>query len=1110
MGRYIFKMIHGYILLTVLSSVVTFNIHTTPVGRFSKKDEKQFGQTIIPYKNGILVATSNSTVRKLHHCTLEKNCTELTIKGNATKGLKPIVSAAKSLNGDQFVICQQVRRRQSEDEDLNGECNLMSDPLTVEVTLPPAARVVEQMKNDITKNKSTLEETNGKTRSKRANRNNNNNNNYEDEEDAGTEIAFVLDGSGSIEPEDFKKAKKFICDIMKKVWESCFSCNFAVVQYGNVVQPELLLSENAESEKALMKVQNIKQIEKYTITASAVNYVLEHVFVPENGSKENSRKIIIVLTDGEITEDKMDLATVLNSPKMKGITRFAIGVGEATRGKGQKELQQIALEPHDKHLFMVNDYGALEDYLQQLETSIIGIEGIQQGAAFHFTLSEAGFSSHLAHDGSRLFGAVGAYDWSGGVILSYPTNNRVKFLNTTSTGKEFSYLGYSVTSARTPSFSLYISGAPRHNLSGAVFVFVEPSQKSIQTLYGKQVGSYFGSVLCALDLDRDQKTDYLLVGAPFFHAEGEEGKVYIYKLEEGKFTEEYWEMEGMDKYIFARFGSTITDIGDIDGNSYNDVAVGAPLEEDNGQSSGSIYIFNGYEGGIRNRFSQRISAAHFETGLQYFGQAITKMSDQYLAVGSEGMVTILEAVAVIQLSPTIQADPKIISLSQTEKNIKLKICFKPKRGGVKEGHLFILYKVDLDAKQEEKRLIFVNGLKSSTDGTFSLTKEINCPDLMITKLKACTDCFSPIEIRLKFQLVNESGNIPSRVLDAFSPMESTIQIPFEVNCSREVCVPQISISNSKLSTDIVVLGVTKNLNIDFNLTNEGEQSFRTNLLLTYPDVFKFNKVSKNAGSIVCINEESQFQLKCRISYPMLEQFAKAIFSISLQPVKEISMKTVSISSTLTCENNGIQILDRKNYTLRMKKALKVQLTGKVDRSVLNIAEDKGVEEQFKFTFEIMGENKYNALITVTINILLSPPELKIQMGMLKENCTWKSNTSIQCMARMLPKEIVVEGNVVIDKNQMLVSNIQATASLSFDQEVYDAEETYEPVSQTMTINKLKVVSSTSAIIGGSMGGFILLIIIIIILFQFGFFRRRYQESRKAQTESHNIQPLDDN
>lgn len=45
-----------------------------------------------------------------------------------------------------------------------------------------------------------------------------------------------------------------------------------------------------------------------------------------------------------------------------------------------------------------------------------------------------------------------------------------------------------------------------------------------------QVGSYFGSELCALDVDRNGITDYLLVGAPFFHIRGEEGKVYVYKL----------------------------------------------------------------------------------------------------------------------------------------------------------------------------------------------------------------------------------------------------------------------------------------------------------------------------------------------------------------------------------------------------------------------------------------------------------------------------------------------------------------------------------------------------------------------------------------------------
>lgn len=52
----------------------------------------------------------------------------------------------------------------------------------------------------------------------------------------------------------------------------------------------------------------------------------EQVFVPENGSKAGAKKFIIVVTDGRIYMDSMNLTTVLQKPEMKGITRFAIGV----------------------------------------------------------------------------------------------------------------------------------------------------------------------------------------------------------------------------------------------------------------------------------------------------------------------------------------------------------------------------------------------------------------------------------------------------------------------------------------------------------------------------------------------------------------------------------------------------------------------------------------------------------------------------------------------------------------------------------------------------------------------------------------------------------------
>lgn len=41
---------------------------------------------------------------------------------------------------------------------------------------------------------------------------------------------------------------------------------------------------------------------------------------------------MVVLTDGEIFEDPLDLTTVISSPKMQGVERFAIGVRARSRG----------------------------------------------------------------------------------------------------------------------------------------------------------------------------------------------------------------------------------------------------------------------------------------------------------------------------------------------------------------------------------------------------------------------------------------------------------------------------------------------------------------------------------------------------------------------------------------------------------------------------------------------------------------------------------------------------------------------------------------------------------------------------------------------------------
>ncbi|XP_042627619.1 integrin alpha-E-like [Cyprinus carpio] len=142
-------------------------------------------------------------------------------------------------------MCNQVCIKKSVTEDLNGDCKLMGNP-TGKVKLNHAELV--------------------------NNNNNNNNNHYQGRwigQDAGTEIAFVLDGSGSIDHDDFQRAKDFHLQCHVQCLENRFQ-----LQYGLEIRTELSLLDSKNHARALLKVKEIQQLGKLTKTASAIHHVL--------------------------------------------------------------------------------------------------------------------------------------------------------------------------------------------------------------------------------------------------------------------------------------------------------------------------------------------------------------------------------------------------------------------------------------------------------------------------------------------------------------------------------------------------------------------------------------------------------------------------------------------------------------------------------------------------------------------------------------------------------------------------------------------------------------------------------------------------------------------
>jgi hypothetical protein len=118
------------------------------------------------------------------------------------------------------------------------------------------------------------------------------------------------------------------------------------------------------------------------------------------------------------------------------------------------------------------------------------------------------------------------------------------------------------------------------------------------TAESDQAFSYFGvSVGTAGDVNGDGYDD-VIVGAHFYdHGEGDEGRAFVYLgSAAGLSTTLNWRAES--DQVAAHFGSSVGTAGDVNGDGYDDVIVGAYTYDDGQDNEGRAFVFHGSATGL--------------------------------------------------------------------------------------------------------------------------------------------------------------------------------------------------------------------------------------------------------------------------------------------------------------------------------------------------------------------------------------------------------------------------------------------------------------------------------------------------------------------------------
>ncbi|XP_067289471.1 integrin alpha-2 [Pseudorasbora parva] len=708
------------------------------------------------------------------------------------------------------------------------------------------------------------------------------------------DVAIVLDGSNSIYP--WGDVINFLLKLLENLDIGPDQTRVSIMQYSVDLSFLYPFSSDQNKEKVILAASAIKQKEgDQTNTFAALENARQTAFLPENGGRPGATKVLVVVTDGE-SFDGYKGQEVIERLDRDGIIRFGIAIlkEDANIKKFIEEIELIASTPTENYMFNVSSEEALINIAGTLGDRIFNIEGTNQGQEFKLEMSQVGFSAHQTNKKDEMMlGAVGAYGWSGTVVHQTAGKAHIflknAFEKTLDDRNHSSLLGYSVSSVTDDSSEYYVAGAPRAVHRGQVVVYIIDSLSRpviIDSFRGDQIGSYFGSVLCPVDVDADGGTDLLLVGAPMYMSEEkyETGQVYLFTISKGVLSKQ-GKLEGPSSLENARFGTAITVVPDLNLDGFSDVVVGAPLE---GDGQGAIYIYYGERKTIRKQSSQKILGSKLDPVLRFFGRSLDARGDMNgdsipdISVGGDGKAVQLWSRGIAAITTTVSFNPEKISIlskpcmfgGRLVPCVTARVCFRSTfRPTTLVGKVDIKYKLTIDADLQSSRATSRAQFDNSDrvlQKAVSVSETETCVDHKVY-VQETPDFVSPVALRVDISPQNpETGP----VLDAFQPKAWEFFIPFVKDCgSDDKCKCDLKLTviavDAPSSSSLLVSSDRRRLSFIVTVTNTKENAYNTRVSANFSNnLFYASSTPPDDNTEVKCTSKTGL-LDCQVGYPTL-------------------------------------------------------------------------------------------------------------------------------------------------------------------------------------------------------------------------------------------------
>nr|XP_054500224.1 collagen alpha-1(XXVIII) chain [Agelaius phoeniceus] len=184
------------------------------------------------------------------------------------------------------------------------------------------------------------------------------------------ELVFVIDSSESVGPENFNIIKTFMKTFIDKVSANHATTRIGIINFSHRVDLVSSLKQYTSKEHLKSAVDEMPYLGEGTYTASAIQEAIR-LF---QAARPAVRKVAVVITDGQAdNRDKVRLDTIVREAHATDIEIFVIGIVQRTDPHFDdflKEMQLIATDPDEEHVYQIDDFVTLSVLENKLITKI--------------------------------------------------------------------------------------------------------------------------------------------------------------------------------------------------------------------------------------------------------------------------------------------------------------------------------------------------------------------------------------------------------------------------------------------------------------------------------------------------------------------------------------------------------------------------------------------------------------------------------------------------------------------------------------------------------------------------------------------------------------------